>query len=137
MPYLLDTDLIIDHLDEVPAATELIQRLSSDGVAISILTYMEVWQGILRSPEPNAAREKLEALLSALPVLPFSEAVARRTAQLREDLKRAGRNPRQRAIDLMIAGTALEHGLTVVTRNVDDYRDIPGLSVRPVDGPSI
>jgi hypothetical protein len=34
--YLLDTDLIIDHLDEVPAATELIQRLSSEGVAISI-----------------------------------------------------------------------------------------------------
>jgi hypothetical protein len=39
--YLLDTDLIIDHLDEVPAATELIQRLSSEGVAISI----SGWQG--------------------------------------------------------------------------------------------
>ena len=40
----------------------------------------------------------------------------------------------QRAIDLVIAGTALEHGLTVVTRNVEDCLAIPGLSAQPMDG---
>lgn len=127
MPYLLDTDLIIDHLEEIPAAGQLIQRLAVDRVVISIFTYMEVWQGVLRSPDPGKARDKFDALLAVLPVLPFSEAAARRTARLREDLKQAGRNLRRRAIDLMIAGTALKYDLTVATRNVDDYRDIPGL----------
>lgn len=40
----------------------------------------------------------------------------------------------QRAIDLVIAGTALEHRLTVITRNVEDCRSIPGLSTQPMDG---
>jgi predicted nucleic acid-binding protein len=34
---------------------------------------------------------------------------------------------RQRALDLIIAATALEHDLTLVTRNREDFQDIPGL----------
>jgi predicted nucleic acid-binding protein len=37
--------------------------------------------------------------------------------------------------DLIIAATALEYGLTVVTRNVHDYRDIPGLSLHLLSEP--
>ena len=136
MPYLIDTDLIIDHLGNVPRATELLARLAPEGVAISVVTYMEAWQGVLRSPAPEDARQRFEVLLSALPVLPFSEAVARRTAHLREDLRRAGRNPRRRALDLMIAATALEHEFTLVTRYVGDYRDIPGLELHDADEPA-
>lgn len=36
---------------------------------------------------------------------------------------------RSRLIDLMIAATALEHGLTLATNNAADYRDIPGLLI--------
>jgi predicted nucleic acid-binding protein len=136
MPYLLDTDVIIDHLEDIPGAGELIEQLSTDGIAISIFTFMEVWQGILRSPQPDVAKERFGSLLSVVPIIPFSEAVARRTARLREDLKQAGRNPRRRAIDLMIAGTALEYEFTVVTRNTDDYKDIPNLRVLRADIPS-
>ena len=32
-------------------------------------------------------------------------------------------------MDLMIAATALVHNLTVVTHNVQDYADVPGLSI--------
>jgi len=61
--------------------------------------------------------------------LPISPEIARRCAQLRETLRREGKRVRQRALDLLIAATALEFGLTVVTRNSEDYRDIPGLSL--------
>ena len=41
MPYLIDTDWVIDHLDDHPEARALLERLAPDGIAISIVTYME------------------------------------------------------------------------------------------------
>ncbi len=42
MPYLIDTDWVIDHLANLPIASALLKRLAPDGVTISIVTYMEV-----------------------------------------------------------------------------------------------
>jgi predicted nucleic acid-binding protein len=61
-------------------------------------------------------------------MLPVSPAVARRCAEIRSLLKRQGKQPRKRAFDLVIAATALEHGLELVTHNPRDFRDIPGLT---------
>jgi len=127
MPYLVDSDWVIDHLANVPAAVELLSRLARDGIAISIITYMEAYQGILRSPTSTVARSALDRLLGMVPVLPVSRPVARRCAELREALRVQGRRVNQRALDLLIAATALEHTLMLVTRNRDDYADIPGL----------
>lgn len=42
MPYLIDSDWVIDHLASVPEATALFNELSDlDRIAISIVTYME------------------------------------------------------------------------------------------------
>jgi predicted nucleic acid-binding protein len=41
MPYLIDTDWVIDLLASVPEAVQLLDRLAQDGIAISIITYME------------------------------------------------------------------------------------------------
>jgi predicted nucleic acid-binding protein len=40
-----------------------------------------------------------------------------------------GKRPTRRGFDLLIAATAIEHGLTLVTRNVRDYADIRGLQL--------
>lgn len=61
--------------------------------------------------------------------LKMASAVARRCAGLREMLRKQGKRVNQRAFDLLIAATAIEHGLTLVTRNTDDYEDIPGLKL--------
>ncbi|MDE2995109.1 MAG: type II toxin-antitoxin system VapC family toxin [Chloroflexota bacterium] len=129
MPYLVDTDWLIDHLARAPAAEALLSALAAEGVAISIISYMEVYQGTLRSPDPAGAQANLQALASTVPVLPLSIAVAQRCARLRESLRTRGRRVRPRALDLLIAATALEYQLTLVTRNVDDYRDIPDLEL--------
>jgi predicted nucleic acid-binding protein len=60
---------------------------------------------------------------------PLSPAIARRCARLREELKGRGRRVRDRALDLIIAATALEHELRLVTRNLADYEDIPDLAL--------
>ena len=47
MPYLIDSDVVIDHLDDSPPATQLLEKLATDGIAVSIITYMEAYQGVL------------------------------------------------------------------------------------------
>ncbi len=129
MPYLIDTDWIIDHLAQVPAAEALLSELAVEGIAISVISYMEAYQGTLRSPDPASAHAELQALANTMPILSLSIAVAQRCARLRESLRARGRRVRARALDLLIAATALEYQLTLVTRNVDDYRDIPDLEL--------
>ena len=129
MPYLIDSDVVIDHLADVAAATTLLEQLAAEGIAVSIITYMEAYQGVLRSPRPTSARKQFEAFLETVPVLPFSLAGAEGCAQVRETLHREGKRVKARALDLMTAAIALEHGLTIVTRNVEDYNDIRGLKL--------
>jgi predicted nucleic acid-binding protein len=54
--------------------------------------------------------------------------VARRCAALREELGRQGKRVRARAFDPVLAATALEHRLRLVTRNLADFADLPALS---------
>lgn len=129
MAYLLDSNLVIPYLADDPATVPLVERLAPEGIAISVITYMEVYQGTLRSPDPQRAQEQFERFLAVVPTLPLSPAVARRCARLREELKGRGRRVRDRALDLVIAATALEHGLQLVTRNLADYADIPELAL--------
>ncbi len=127
MPYLIDSDWVIDFLAQEFEALQLIEQLAQEGIAISIITYMEVYQGVLRIQESEAASARFAALVAAVPVLPFSRAVAERCARLRETLRKQGKRPQQRALDPIIAATALTHDLVLATRNVADYQDLPDL----------
>ena len=129
MEYLFDSNLVISYLAEDPETVTLVEHLAPQGAAISIITYMEVYQGTLRSSNPSQAQEQFEIFLEVAPILPLSPAVARRCALLREEIKRRGRRFRDRALDLVIAATALERGLSLVTRNLADYVDIPELAL--------
>jgi tRNA(fMet)-specific endonuclease VapC len=128
MAYLVDSDWVIDYLAGSLEALELLDRLADDGVAISIVTYMEVFQGVERSDDPQGAERQLSAFLQSVPLLPMSPAVARRCARLRETLRRQGKRVHNRALDLLIAATAIEHELTLVTRNLQDYTDITDIT---------
>jgi len=129
MIHLIDSDLTIDHLDDIQAASSLLDALAGDGIAISIITYMEVLEGRLRATDPVVAHAKFDAFLENVPIVPFSLDAARRCALIREDLRRRSRRVRPRALDLITAAIALEHDLTLVTRNSADYDDIPGLKL--------
>ena len=128
MRYLVDSDWFIDYLDGLPQGIQLLGALVGDGIGISVITYIEVYQGVQRR-RSLVAEETLETTLAIVPVLPVSLAIAQRCAGLREALRRRGRRTRSRALDLIIAATALEHDLTLVTRNIADYQDIPGLTL--------
>ncbi len=129
MPYLVDTDWMVDCLDEVPEAVRLFDAIAADGVAISIITYLELSEGILRSADARAGEQQLNAVLDGIPLLLLSRSIARRCASIRHALRQADKRVNSRALDLIIAATAIEHGLTLVTRNLDDYADIADLSI--------
>lgn len=131
MTYLIDTDWFIDYLFADPAALALINPLVPDEIAISIITYMEAYQGVLRAPDRRRAESAMTAVLRSVPVLPYSYAEAQRCASLRETLRTQGKRVRPRALDLLTAAKALEHNLTLVSRNRSDYQDIPGLTLYP------
>jgi predicted nucleic acid-binding protein len=130
MRLLIDTDWMIHRLSEAPCAVELIRRIAPQGVGISVITYLETYEGIARSSDRLADEQRLEQLIRDVPILPLSEAIARRCAELRAQMRTRGRRVNQRALDLIITATAIEHDLTLVTRNVRDFADIPGLQIR-------
>jgi predicted nucleic acid-binding protein len=129
VPYLLDTNWVIDYLAGEEGAADLINSLVDEGIGISLITYMEVYQGIIRQASPQRAEAQLQAFLARVPLFPLTLAVARRCARLREDLRQQGKRVNSRALDLIIAATALEYGMTLVTRNRTDFEDIPGLQL--------
>ena len=131
MRYLLDTDFVIDHLTGQQDAHDTLAQLllNGDGVAISIITYSEIYEGIYGSRDPRAAARAFTAFLRGVPVIPITRMVAKRNARLRLELRRRGRPMAHRALDLAIAATALEHDLVLVTRNIKDYEDVAGLTL--------
>lgn len=128
MSYLIDTDWVIDYLLGDADAQHLLTSLPGD-IAISIITYSEVYEGILRSAEPKQGEQGFRSFLRRADVLPITKTVARRNAAIRLDLRQRGRTVRVRGLDLLIAATALTYNLTLVTRNTDDYKDVTGLQL--------
>lgn len=127
MAYLVDSDWVIDHLAGNPDARDLLDSLASEGIAVSIITYMEAYEGLLISATPRHAQYAFDTFMASVPVLPLTIETARRCAEVRQILRNKQRRVNSRALDLIIAATALEENLTLVSRNREDYAGIPGL----------
>jgi tRNA(fMet)-specific endonuclease VapC len=72
-------------------------------------------------------RMALDAFLAPFHLLPFDARAAERYVEARCALEAAGRPIGER--DLIIAATALSHGLTIVSSNTREFGRVPGLSV--------
>jgi hypothetical protein len=121
--FLVDTDVLSALGKRRPNSNvvEWINQRRNSELFVSAISVGEIERGIAlqRLKNPDFSRklaEWLDRLLSlyANRILPFDVASARRWGQLSADL---GND----SADLQIAATALEHGLTVVTRNVSHF----------------
>lgn len=129
MTFLLDTDIVIEYLQQEPAVRTQLRGLRPEGFSISAVTHMEALDGVLSNVDSASARADFEDFLAFVPILPFASQEAEICARMRAELRRRGRRTRARYLDLMIAATAMAHGLALLTRNIGDYGDIPGLSL--------
>lgn len=118
---LLDTSVFIAAEDGRELG-ELPER-----VAVSVVTIGELQLGVLNATDQavRARRADTLALARASDPIPVSEAVMGGWARLVADCKAAGIQRTVRLTDALIAATAVEHGLPVVTHD-GDYEKIAG-----------
>ena len=99
-------------------------------LAISAITLAELQFGVLvaRTAAVRAERlRRLSILQRHFDALPVDEAVAISYGQLAAAVVDAGRQPRRRAMDLLIAATAHAHGARLYTRNINDFAGLENL----------
>lgn len=114
---LLDTSVVIDL--PVAQVAEL-----ADEVALSAVTVGELQYGVTATTDPleQLYRRKLvQEVLEEFDVLPFDVTTAEYYGALSAWVRKHGRNPRPRRMDLQIAATAAQHRLPLLTRNGNDF----------------
>ena len=128
MRYLLDTNVLSDFARGEPGVVSSLKREQPADLAISVITELEVEYGLSRISKMSAkSRETMRSLLDLIAVLPFEREDARVAGQLRASLADAGTPVG--AYDLLLAATALRRGLSVVTHNTREFRQISGLNI--------
>lgn len=121
----MDTNVAI-HLRD--GDREIVGRVAAFKAppVISIVTQIELEGGIRAKPHLADVRRRAQIeMLTDTMVLDFEAAMV---GVYRQILEITGYS-RARVLDRMIAATAIVHGLTLVTINGTDFRDIPGLSL--------
>jgi len=104
---------------------------SLDGeLSICAVTLAELHFGVLVAKERKVRAERLRRLLvlkRTFDALPLDEAVAASYGQVAAAAVDAGRKPRARSMDLLIAATAHAHSARLYTRNADDFQGLDDL----------
>jgi len=114
---LLDTCVII-QLEQLDLGEWAECEAVVSAVSVAELAYgLEVDDPI----EARARRDRYYATLNNFDVLPFDEDVAALYGTMAALVRRAGRNPRPRRMDLQIAATASYHTVPLLTRNPKDF----------------
>ena len=113
--FLIDSNVVIDYLDgRLPTAgILLINRIVDDSLLLSVVTKIEV----LGFPIVN---QLLVDFVDAAMILNLNNNIVNQTINLRKSKKiKLG--------DAIIAATAITHSLILVTRNVEDFKNIENL----------
>ncbi|MCI4588567.1 type II toxin-antitoxin system VapC family toxin [Sphingobium sp. BYY-5] len=119
MRYLIDTNCCLYlFASQYPRLNARILATDKGDIGLSAIVFAELALGSMNGKAPPMAA--LELLAMQMPLLPFDATAARSYGALPF---RRGR------FDRLLAAHALALGLTVITRNLADFADIPGLKV--------
>ena len=126
MSFLVDTDVCSAHLRSVgDVERRFMQHTGS--LYLSTISLAELYAWVSRKKSPPRHLDGLMAFLSDVTILDVDHEVARCFGQLRGNMLDRGQVVP--GMDLLIAATALVHGLVMVTHNTKHFIDIPGLNV--------
>ncbi|MGO9271801.1 MAG: type II toxin-antitoxin system VapC family toxin [Terriglobia bacterium] len=137
--YLVDTNVPSDLTRETPDArvTAFLRNAGKESLFLSVMTLGEICKGIDMLPV-SRKRKELQVWLEvdvrswyAGRILPVTESIAERWGHLAATAKHRGNAVA--VVDAVIAATALEHGLTLVTRNVKDFAGLGVVLLNPWD----
>ena len=128
MSYLADTNAVSEFRKKIPNEKVLnwFAAQAEESLFVSVITIGEIEKGIAEIVDPNG-KAKYENFLNNLilrfdrRILPITLNIGRRWGKLYGTLQQTGRV--LPFWDSLIAATALEHNLTIITRNTADFAD--------------
>lgn len=124
---LLDTHIVIYFLNGDPKIANRIRVTPRGELGIPAIVLYELEYGTLRSQFSARRRHELEVGLQFIQHIPFDSAAATAAGSIRFELEKRGLTIGP--LDLLIAGTAISRGATLVTNNVEEFSRVPGLRV--------
>lgn len=121
--YTLDTNAIIYYLNETEARVMVDELIRGPALTYaSTITELELFSYPSLTPQETA---NIERVLRSITVIPVNSAIARLAGLIRKQF-------RLKLADAAIAATALATDSTLVTRNVRDFQNVPGLLLKKV-----
>lgn len=125
--FLLDTNVLIAITEGNRRVLEKLASLTDDEICTSSLVEAEFRSKIAHlAPDTEKYLQRIE-ILSGLRIYSFDTAAAQQAAQLRAGLSVAGRNTGR--LDHLIAAHAISLGKGLVTNNLKDFKNLPGLKL--------
>lgn len=125
---LVDTDVLIDELRQVPLANQVLQVAAQQSkLAVSMFTRLELLVGC----RDLVSKQRVERLLRGFQLLPVTVEISELTNQL---VTTYWLGYGLHFVDAHIAATALVYALPLLTKNQRDFRFIPGLKLLPYPG---
>lgn len=123
----LDTNTLIYFFKGMGRVEAYLKEVPCSRIGVSTVVLFELEVGIAKASAPQKRRQQLASFTQQITVVPFGSAEATAGGQIRARLERAGTpiGP----LDNLIAATALRHGASLVTRNVEEFRRVDGLHV--------
>ena len=141
MAFLLDTNVVSEMMrpHPEPRVARFLDRVGGDRLNVSAITAWEILNGIGRL-DHQSRRDDLGRRFRNIMTLIFQDRVldwtatdAEECARIMEDKRRLGESLDRHLPNAMLAGTAASRGLSIVTRNTRDYRNIGIAVINPWD----
>lgn len=127
-PAIIDTDTVSYFFrNNARVVVKLDEYLKEHGfVYLSVVAYYEVLNGLYFKDAKNQIGQ-FEKFVELNKVLPLTDEIAKTSAKIYSDLRKKGQTVGHN--DVLIAGTAIIHELTLITNNVSHFSRIDGLDI--------
>ncbi|MDB6175876.1 MAG: PilT protein domain protein [Chthoniobacteraceae bacterium] len=125
MTRLLDTNVCIAAIRGRGQVQQRLLTHAPSDCGVSSVSLYELFSGVERCRDPAAERQKVEAFIQPLHLLPFDHDAALHAARIRWHLDQKGQIIG--SYDLMLAGQALSLGVILITYNTGEFQRVPGL----------
>lgn len=129
MAIILDADVVIRGEKGTFDLHGWLTLRATEEIEIAAITVAELWHGVERaSPEQRPRRQAyLETVFRFLPVIPYTDEIAREHARIWAEVEAAGRMTGY--YDLIVAATCLHRGCHLATFNRRHFEHIRGLNL--------
>jgi len=125
--YLIDTDWAIHYLNGADSIVKRLNQLADQGLAISILSLAELYEGVFYSKDADANERHLHKFLRGVSVLGIDEETCRIFGRERGRLRKSGKMIGD--MDILIGVTAVQHDLTLLTNNRRHFEALERLPI--------